>query len=86
MQAALDWARQSLKEMGVFEAEDGLRWAAAHGIVVPVWRNSPVEDAHASLPTSRRKALHDGTMFAHNTWLTPAGVRCPGLEEPVPFL
>ena len=70
MQAALDWARQSLKERGVFEAEDGLRWAAAHGIVVSVWRNSPVEDAHASRPTSRRKALHDGTMFARNTWLT----------------
>ncbi|MFD9322404.1 hypothetical protein ACFWDQ_32960 [Streptomyces sp. NPDC060053] len=70
MQAALDWARQSLKEMGVFEAEDGLRWAAAHGIVVSVWRNGPVEDAHASRPTRRRKALRDGTMFARNTWLT----------------
>lgn len=27
IQDALDWARQRLKEMGVFEAEDGLRWA-----------------------------------------------------------
>ncbi|MHB9864582.1 hypothetical protein [Streptomyces sp. YIM S03343] len=67
---ALDWARQRLKEMGVFEAEDGLRWAAAHWLVLSVWRNGPIEDAHASRPTSRRKALHDGTMFARNTWLT----------------
>jgi hypothetical protein len=56
--------------MGVFETEDGLRWAAAHGIVLSVWRNGPIEDAHASRPTSRRKALHDGAMFARNTWLT----------------
>lgn len=81
MQAALDWARQSLKEMGVFEAEDGLRWAAAHGIVVSVWRNSPVEDAHASRPTSRRKALHDGTMFARNTWLTRQAFDALGSES-----
>lgn len=27
------------------------------------------QDAHASRPTRRRKALHDGTMFARNTWL-----------------
>src|SRR5882724_2726569 len=39
---ALDWARQRLKEMGVFEAEDGLRWAAAQGLVLSVWRNGPI--------------------------------------------
>jgi hypothetical protein len=49
---------------------DGPRWAAAHGLVLSVWRNGPIENAHASQPTSRRKALHDGTMFARNTWLT----------------
>ncbi|MGI5405193.1 hypothetical protein ACQEV9_00205 [Streptomyces chartreusis] len=70
IQDALDWARQRLEEMGVFEAQDGLRWAAAHGLVLSVWRNGPIEDAHASRPTSRRKALGDGTMFARNTWLT----------------
>ncbi|MEU6926961.1 hypothetical protein [Streptomyces sp. NPDC046631] len=49
--------------MGVFETQDGLRWAAAHGFVLSVWRNGPIEDAHASRPTSQRKALRDGTMF-----------------------
>ncbi|MEB8342121.1 hypothetical protein [Streptomyces endophyticus] len=70
IQDALDWARQRLEEMGVFTTQDGLRWAAAHGLVLSVWRNGPIEDAHASRPTSRRKALRDGTMFARNTWLT----------------
>ncbi|WP_244315505.1 hypothetical protein [Streptomyces albidochromogenes] len=70
IQETLDWARQRLEELGVFATEDGLRWAAAHGLVLSVWRNGPIEDAHASRPTSRRKALHDGTMLAHNTWLT----------------
>ncbi|WP_405876543.1 hypothetical protein OG762_46550 [Streptomyces sp. NBC_01136] len=69
-QDALDWGRRRLEEMGVFAAQDGLRWAAAHGLVRSVWRNGPIEDAHASRPTGRRKALHDGTMFARNTWLT----------------
>ncbi|MBB5938947.1 hypothetical protein [Streptomyces zagrosensis] len=56
IQDALDWARQRLEEMGVFMTQDGLRWAAAHGLVLPVWRNGPIEDAHASRPTSRRTA------------------------------
>lgn len=67
---ALDWARKALDEMGVFERPDGLRWAAAHGLVISTWRNGPIEDAHASPPTNRRKKLHDGVMFARNTWLT----------------
>ncbi|ALP00196.1 hypothetical protein SHL15_9280 [Streptomyces hygroscopicus subsp. limoneus] len=71
IQDALELARQRLQEMGVFETQDGLRWAAAHGLVLfRLGANGPIEDAHASRPTSRRKALHDGTMFARNTWLT----------------
>ncbi|CAM5692121.1 hypothetical protein [Streptomyces chartreusis] len=69
MAQLLGWGRQRLEEMGVFRTPQGLRWAAAHGIMLLVWRNGPIEDAHASGPTSRRKALHDGTMFARNTWL-----------------
>ncbi|MFI5966416.1 hypothetical protein ACIA8J_30190 [Streptomyces asoensis] len=70
IQDALEWARLHLTELGFFKTQDGLRWAAAYGLVRSVWRNGPIENAHASRPTSRRKALHDGTMFARNTWLT----------------
>ncbi|MEV0226460.1 hypothetical protein [Streptomyces sp. NPDC050704] len=70
IQDALDWARLRLKEVGFFAVQDGLRWAAAYGFVRSVWRNGPIENAHAFGPTGRRKALHDGTMFARNTWLT----------------
>ncbi|MCL6302969.1 hypothetical protein [Streptomyces kronopolitis] len=81
IQDALDWARQRLEEMGVFTAQDGLRWAAAHGLALSVWRNGPVEDAHASRLTSRRKALRDGTMFARNTWLTRQGFDVLGSDD-----
>ena len=50
------------RRSGFFEAQDGLRWAAGYGLVRSVWRNGPIEDAHASRPTGRRKALHDGTI------------------------
>ncbi|MGW1729225.1 hypothetical protein ACWCQK_41145 [Streptomyces sp. NPDC002306] len=70
IQKWLTWGRQRLEEMGVFGSPDGLRWAAAHGIVQFVWRNGPIENAHGSMPTKRRKNLHDGVMFARNTWLT----------------
>lgn len=70
IQERLTWGRQKLDEMGVFNSPEGLRWAAAHGIVLFVWRNGPIEDAHASRPTKRRRNLHDGVMFARNTWLT----------------
>ncbi|MFI8834906.1 hypothetical protein ACIGPN_28335 [Streptomyces afghaniensis] len=82
IQDALDCARQRLEEMGVFKAQDGLRWAAAHGLVLSVWRNGPIEDAHASRPTSRRKTLHDGTMFARNIWLTRQAFDVLGSDDP----
>lgn len=82
IQDTLDWARQRLEEMGVFGTQDGLRWAAAHGLVLSVWRNGPIEDAHASRPTSRRKALRDGTMFARNTWLTRQAFDVLGSDDP----
>ncbi|MFJ3575881.1 hypothetical protein [Streptomyces rubiginosohelvolus] len=70
LQEAVAWGRQRLEEMGVLAAQDGLRWAAAHGLVLSVWRNGPIEDAHAARPTNRRKGMPDGVMFARNTWLT----------------
>ncbi|MCZ4513676.1 hypothetical protein O3Q52_37120 [Streptomyces sp. ActVer] len=70
IQDALEWARLRLTELGFFETQDGLRWAAAYGLVRSVWRNGLIEIAHASRPTSWRRTLHDGTMFARNTWLT----------------
>jgi len=69
-QDALEWARLQLTEWGFFKTRDGLRWATAYGLVRSVWRNGPIENAHASRPTSRREALHDGTMFARDTWFT----------------
>lgn len=70
LQERLAWAREQIVRMGVLERPGGLRWAAAHGLVLFVWRNGPIEDAHASRPTRRRKNLSDGVMFARNTWLT----------------
>ncbi|WP_367038155.1 hypothetical protein [Streptomyces sp. Je 1-332] len=82
IQDTSDWARQRLEEMGVFGTQDGLRWAAAHGLVLSVWRNGPIEDAHASRPTSRRKALRDGTIFARNTWHTRQAFDVLGSDDP----
>jgi hypothetical protein len=82
----LAWGRQELKETGVFQPPEGLRWAAAHGIVLFVWRNGPIEDAHASPPSKRRKNLHDGAMFAHNTWLTRQAFDALGSSEPFRLL
>ncbi|MFF3249285.1 hypothetical protein ACFYWY_37510 [Streptomyces sp. NPDC002870] len=77
----LAWGRQKLEEMGVFQAPEGLRWAAAHGIVLFVWRSGPIEDAHAS-PPGKRRNLHDGAMFARNTWLTRQAFDALGSTEP----
>ncbi|MFJ9547295.1 hypothetical protein [Streptomyces erythrochromogenes] len=82
LQEALAWGRQRLEEMGVFAADDGLRWAAAHGLVLSVWRNGPIEDAHAARPTRRRKGLPDGAMFARNTWLTRQVFDALGSDDP----
>ncbi len=62
IQDALEWARLRLTEAGFFKTQDGLRWAAGYGLVRSVWRNGPIENAHASRPNSRRKALRDGTI------------------------
>ncbi|PWG15566.1 hypothetical protein DF268_01415 [Streptomyces sp. V2] len=67
--------------MGVSDTGDGLRWAAAHGLMLLVWRNGAIEDAHASRPTGRRKALNDGTMFARNTWLTRQAFEVLGTDD-----
>ncbi|WP_405616796.1 hypothetical protein [Streptomyces sp. NBC_00076] len=82
----LAWGRQRLEEMGVFRSPEGLRWAAAHGNVLFVWRNGPIEDAHASPPSKRRKNLHDGAMFARNTWLTRQAFDALGSSEPFRLL
>jgi hypothetical protein len=70
LQERLAWGRERLEEVGVFALPEGLRWAAANTIVLSVWRNGPIEGAHGSPPSKRHKELHDGVMFARNTWLT----------------
>ncbi|WAX77525.1 hypothetical protein [Streptomyces sp. KMM 9044] len=37
LQERLAWAREQIVGMGVLKSPDGLRWAAAHGLVLSVW-------------------------------------------------
>ena len=50
------------------------------------WRNGPIEDAHASLPSKRRKNLHDGVMLARNARLTRQAFDALGSSEPFRLL
>jgi hypothetical protein len=70
LQERLAWARERVEELDLSALPEGLRWAAANRIVLSVWRNGPIEGAHGSPASKRRKDLHDGVMFARNTWLT----------------
>ncbi|MBB5120832.1 hypothetical protein AF335_05555 [Streptomyces eurocidicus] len=54
--------------MSVSPEMGNLANAAAVGITQLVWRNGPIEDAHAGA-RGRRNGLHDGVMFARNTWI-----------------
>lgn len=51
----------SLSEDGIGPGADSIVSAAAVGLVETVWRNSPVEDAHAS-----HRGPHDGQMMAQS--------------------
>lgn len=66
--AAIPLARKHLQSLGVTAEAGNLANAAAVGITQMVWRNGPIEDAHAGA-RGRRNGLHDGVMFARNTWV-----------------
>ncbi|MFJ6214846.1 hypothetical protein ACIQGZ_16160 [Streptomyces sp. NPDC092296] len=66
--AAITHAREHLSLLGVTAEAGNLANAAAVGITEFVWRNGPIEDAHAGV-RGRRNKLHDGVMFARNTWV-----------------
>ncbi|GHF35964.1 MULTISPECIES: hypothetical protein [Streptomyces] len=66
--AAMTYARERLSALGVTAESGNLANAAAVGITEFVWRNGPIEDAHAGA-RGRRNKLHDGVMFARNTWV-----------------
>ncbi|MET9647645.1 hypothetical protein [Streptomyces syringium] len=66
--AAIAQARERLAALGVTAKTGDLASAAAVGITELVWRNGPIEDAHAGA-RGRRNKLHDGVMFARNTWV-----------------
>lgn len=65
---AIQWLRGRMSELGVTHERGNLINAAAVGITQLVWRNGPIEDAHAGA-RGRRNGLHDGVMFARNTWV-----------------
>ncbi|MFE9925744.1 hypothetical protein ACFYQA_30515 [Streptomyces sp. NPDC005774] len=65
---AISYARKHLASLGVTPEAGNLANAAAVGITQLVWRNGPIEDAHAGA-RGRRNGLHDGVMFARNTWV-----------------
>ncbi|RNG23563.1 hypothetical protein [Streptomyces botrytidirepellens] len=66
--AAITRTRERLSALGVSAEAGNLVNAAAAGITQFVWRNGPIEDAHAGA-RGRRNKLHDGVMFARNTWV-----------------
>ncbi|MER6847075.1 hypothetical protein AB0A81_28225 [Streptomyces flaveolus] len=66
--AVITYARERLSALGVSAGGGNLANAAAVGITQFVWRNGPIEDAHAGA-RGRRNKLHDGVMFARNTWV-----------------
>jgi hypothetical protein len=65
---ALPVIRQRLEEFGVTYAAGNLVNASALGVTRIVWRNGPIENAHAGR-RGERNGLHDGVMFARNTWV-----------------
>ncbi|GAA2654992.1 hypothetical protein [Streptomyces vastus] len=67
-EGAIAYARKHLASLGVTSEGGNLANAAAMGITQLVWRNGPIEDAHAGA-RGRRNGLHDGVMFARNTWV-----------------
>ena len=75
--------RQKLEEMGVFQSPERLRRAAAHGTVPFVWRNGPIEDAHASPPRKRRTYPYDGDhRLCFSALPVAAALRGPGWRAP----
>ncbi|MFC9536794.1 hypothetical protein ACFT38_41085 [Streptomyces sp. NPDC056975] len=66
--AAIIHTRERLSALGVTVEAGNLTNAAAVGITEFVWRNGSIEDAHAGA-RGRRNKLHDGVMFARNTWV-----------------
>lgn len=68
------WERELVERFGIHYEDGSLRQAAAAALMLRVWRNSPIEDAHAG-NYGRRNGLHDGVMFARNTWVTHRAVQ-----------
>lgn len=66
--AAITHTRERLSDLGVTAEAGNLANAAAVGITQFVWRNGPIENAHAG-ERGRRNNLHEGVMFARNTWV-----------------
>lgn len=73
--AGIDWTseEQQLRERYGLDCDndEALLQGAAYALMLRAWRNSPIEDAHAR----PRNNLHDGVMFARNTWVTHRAAR-----------
>ena len=69
----------SLHEQGIGPDRDTIVSVAAVGLVEKTWRNSPVEDAHAS-----RRGPNDGEMMAQSLHLHTVACGDDGAEPPSP--
>jgi hypothetical protein len=76
--------RERLRSIGVtFEANNVVN-AAAVGITQLVWRNGPIEKVHGGA-RGRRNGLHDGVMFARNTWVYHQALQAVTSNDPYAF-
>ncbi|MFJ9127810.1 hypothetical protein ACIRJS_27290 [Streptomyces sp. NPDC102340] len=84
-EAAIAHTTDVLQHLGVSARAGNLANAAAVGITQLVWRNGPVEDAHAGA-RGRRNHLHDGVMFARNTWIYHQALQAVTIPAPYALL
>ncbi|MGV9394144.1 hypothetical protein ACWDQL_34220 [Streptomyces olivaceus] len=83
--AAITHTTDVLQRLGVSAQAGNLANAAAVGITQLVWRNGPIEDAHAG-ERGRRNQLHDGVMFARNTWVYQQALDAVTSSDPYALL
>ncbi|MFD5125693.1 hypothetical protein [Streptomyces sp. NPDC058385] len=84
-EAAIAHTSTHLRSLGVSAQAGNLANAAAVGITEFVWRNGPIEDAHAGA-RGRRNKLHDGVMFARNTWVYHQALEAVTSSQPYALL
>lgn len=77
--------RDQLRSIGVTFEANNLANATAVGITQLVWRTGPIEHTHAGA-RGRRNGLHDGVMFARNTWVYHQALQAVTSSDPYALL